>query len=106
MDAWCLAMLEECSIPEHFAEDLMQVVGHDRPDYRWLIMGPARSGSNFHVDPNCNFAWNATVHGRKKWILYPPHVRPPLEDQVFEGTRVCVRVCVRLCVCVCACVCV
>ena len=44
---------------------------------RWLIMGPSKSGSSFHVDPNCNFAWNATVHGRKKWIMYPPHVTPP-----------------------------
>jgi hypothetical protein len=35
--------------------------GEGRPDYRWLIMGPARSGSSFHVDPNCNFAWNATI---------------------------------------------
>ena len=24
----------------------------ERPDWRWLIMGPARSGSAFHVDPN------------------------------------------------------
>ncbi|KAJ1494523.1 hypothetical protein T484DRAFT_1765204, partial [Baffinella frigidus] len=43
----------------------------------WLLFGPARSGSNFHVDPNCNFAWNATIQGAKKWLFYPPHVRPP-----------------------------
>jgi hypothetical protein len=44
---------------------------------RWLIMGPRRSGSTFHVDPNSTSAWNAVVSGAKKWIMYPPHVCPP-----------------------------
>jgi len=39
---------------------------------RWLIVGPARSGSSFHVDPNCTSAWNAVVRGSKKWIMFPP----------------------------------
>eukprot|EP01041_Mallomonas_annulata_P002453 gene2453-4766_t len=48
-----------------------------RPDYRWLIIGPARSGSIFHIDPNQTNAWNAAIRGRKKWIFYPPGVSPP-----------------------------
>ena len=33
--------------------DLFRHLGHERrPDYRWLIAGPARSGSIFHIDPN------------------------------------------------------
>ena len=76
----CRDMQNEYAIPPHFRDDIMSVLGDSRPDYRWLIMGPARSGSSFHVDPNCNFAWNATVQGRKKWILYPPHIKPPLDD--------------------------
>jgi hypothetical protein len=45
----------------------MGVLGEERrPDYKWLIVGPPRSGSSFHVDPNANFAWNATIQGRKK----------------------------------------
>ncbi|GJP50296.1 hypothetical protein CLOM_g9430 [Closterium sp. NIES-68] len=48
-----------------------------RPDFRWLIMGPARSGSSWHIDPNSTCAWNAVITGSKKWILFPPNDGPP-----------------------------
>ncbi len=48
-----------------------------RPDYRWLIIGPKKSGSVFHKDPNATSAWNACIRGKKKWILFPPHMTPP-----------------------------
>lgn len=74
----CPEMAAEFEIPEYFKQDLMSVVGpRRRPDYRWLIIGPALAGSSFHVDPNENFAWNATIAGRKKWVLYPPGCPPP-----------------------------
>ena len=38
--------------PECFAEDLFDTLGESRPDNRWLIIGPERSGSTFHKDPN------------------------------------------------------
>lgn len=38
--------------PTCFGEDLFGVLGDQRPDSRWMIMGPARSGSTFHKDPN------------------------------------------------------
>jgi hypothetical protein len=48
-----------------------------RPDHTWLIAGPRRSGSVFHVDPNATHAWNAAITGRKRWIFYPPGCTPP-----------------------------
>eukprot|EP00729_Bicosta_minor_P006423 gene6423-28622_t len=65
-------------VPEYFVQDMFGLVGEAaRPDYRWLIAGPARSGSSFHVDPNGTSAWNALLVGRKKWIMYPPDALPP-----------------------------
>jgi len=48
-----------------------------RPHWRWVIIGPARSGSTFHKDPNGTCAWNAPIVGRKKWIFLPPDCPPP-----------------------------
>lgn len=45
--------------PDCFGPDLFQVLGAERPAHRWLIVGPARSGSTFHKDPNATSAWNA-----------------------------------------------
>jgi len=62
---------------EH-GHDLFGLLGEGRrPDYQWLIIGPKRSGSCFHIDPNCTHAWNAPIIGRKRWIFYPPGVTPP-----------------------------
>ena len=61
-----------------YKTDLFSILPEDiRPDYRWLIIGPLRSGSIFHLDPNQTHAWNACIKGRKKWIFYPPTVVPP-----------------------------
>ena len=38
--------------PEAFGEDLFAVLEGQRPHSRWLIVGPERSGSTFHKDPN------------------------------------------------------
>jgi len=68
---------DEYEVPVYFREDLFGVLGNERPDYRWIIIGPAGSGSSFHVDPNSTSAWNAVIKGSKKWILFPPDVIPP-----------------------------
>ncbi|KAK3282466.1 hypothetical protein CYMTET_9801 [Cymbomonas tetramitiformis] len=65
------------TVPEYFSEDLFAALGAARPDFRWLIVGPQRSGSTFHKDPNCTSAWNAVIKGAKKWVLFPPSCIPP-----------------------------
>ncbi|KAK6099357.1 hypothetical protein MT418_000782 [Batrachochytrium dendrobatidis] len=75
-------------VPKYFSQDLFQVLGDNRPDYRWLIIGPARSGSTFHIDPNSTSAWNAVITGAKKWILYPPECIPPGVFPSKDGSNV------------------
>ncbi|KAI0136524.1 hypothetical protein BJ170DRAFT_677395 [Xylariales sp. AK1849] len=63
--------------PECFGEDLFHLLGQERPAHRWLIVGPERSGSTFHKDPNATSAWNAVIEGSKYWLMFPPSVPQP-----------------------------
>ncbi|KAL2880003.1 hypothetical protein SGCOL_004722 [Colletotrichum sp. CLE4] len=63
--------------PECFGPDLFELLGKERPAHRWLIIGPERSGSTFHKDPNGTSAWNAVIQGAKYWIMFPPTAMVP-----------------------------
>lgn len=76
------------TVPRFFPEDLFDVLGGQRPDFRWFIAGPPRSGSSFHKDPNATSAWNAAVRGRKKWIFFPPDATPPGITPTADGANV------------------
>lgn len=65
------------------SQDLFSVLGPQRPHHRWLIVGPARSGSTFHKDPNGTCAWNAVLKGRKYWIMFPSSASLPPPPGVF-----------------------
>ena len=76
------ALLEAYEPPVYFRDDLFSLLDEGlpssaRPDYRWLLIGGARSGQSWHKDPNMASAWNLTLRGRKRWLFFPPHVTPP-----------------------------
>lgn len=69
--------------PSCFGTDLFAVLGNQRPDKEWLIIGPARSGSTFHKDPNATSAWNAVLRGSKYWIMFPGSASLPPPPGVY-----------------------
>lgn len=66
-------ILDEFRVPPHFSPDLFSYLGEvRRPPYRWLLIGPERSGSALHLDPLATSAWNTNLDGVKRWVLFPP----------------------------------
>lgn len=60
-------LLKDYTVPCLFQEDFFEVLdGEQRPPFRWLIVGPERSGASWHVDPALTSAWNTLLCGRKR----------------------------------------
>jgi len=66
------SLLQDYSVPSYFPDDYMALLPDDRPPYRWVGVGPKRSGTIMHQDPLCTSAWNTLLAGRKLWLLLPP----------------------------------
>eukprot|EP01023_Acetabularia_acetabulum_P018056 TRINITY_DN19112_c0_g1_i2.p1 TRINITY_DN19112_c0_g1~~TRINITY_DN19112_c0_g1_i2.p1 ORF type:complete len:503 (+),score=77.97 TRINITY_DN19112_c0_g1_i2:87-1595(+) len=81
-------LVADYETPEIFPDDFFEILGQDRPDNKWLIIGSDRSGSSFHIDPNQTSAWNACIRGKKKWIMFPPDVVPPGVHPNEDGSSV------------------
>ncbi|MCD7471314.1 hypothetical protein HAX54_011650 [Datura stramonium] len=63
-------LLKDYIVPDMFKEDFFDVLDKDqRPPFRWLIMGPERSGASWHVDPGLTSAWNTLLYVAVKGIL-------------------------------------
>jgi len=67
--------LSDYKVPSFFTDDLYNLNEKTRefyPNYRHLIIGAERTGTNLHVDPKCTGAWNTLLEGHKKWAIFPP----------------------------------
>ncbi|GJJ69602.1 histone arginine demethylase JMJD6 [Entomortierella parvispora] len=68
-------------VPKYFDLDYFSLLSPEaRPPYRWMLIGPQRTGAPWHTDPSGTSAWNTLLSGHKRWALYPPHIIPPGHD--------------------------
>jgi histone arginine demethylase JMJD6 len=70
--------LRRYSVPPIFSPDIFHLAPAPHPPYRWILLGPARSGTGLHIDPLWTNAWVALVAGKKRWLLFPPKTPPAL----------------------------
>ena len=68
-------MITHYKVPQYFNEDIFEILGDEkRPPYRWFLIGPTRSGTTVHVDPLHTSAWNSSLQGHKRYIIFTYYI--------------------------------
>lgn len=75
------SILKDFAPPSILADDLYDLSDETRSFFpfschRFIIIGGIRTGAAVHQDPKCSGAWNTALLGHKRWVLFPPSVRP------------------------------
>lgn len=66
-------LAKDYEVPEWFKEDIFDLCDKSKkPPFRWIIIGPKRSGADMHHDELHAVAWNTLVYGKKRWLIFPP----------------------------------
>ena len=55
----------------------------------WLVIGPAGSGSRWHIDPFGTSAWNLLLSGCKLWCICPAQVEAVTAPLLIRGEPLC-----------------
>eukprot|EP00960_Hanusia_phi_P045739 757408-Hanusia_phi.AAC.6 len=87
-DEDCPELLLDFDVPPEFdgRNDLFHLLGPDRPDFRWFLVGRAGQQTPWHVDPLGTSAWHALMDGQKRWrVLKPQDVLAWQERMLEEG---------------------
>lgn len=88
LSRWCFSssfpeLAAQYRRPPHFPCWTDLLPREIRPDWKWLYLGPPRSGSALHRDFMGTSAWNVLFAGEKEWRFYPPHEQPSETEGLF-----------------------
>eukprot|EP01064_Diplonema_japonicum_P009049 TRINITY_DN16500_c0_g1_i1.p1 TRINITY_DN16500_c0_g1~~TRINITY_DN16500_c0_g1_i1.p1 ORF type:complete len:342 (+),score=52.52 TRINITY_DN16500_c0_g1_i1:53-1027(+) len=58
--------------PEWATDYFDKMKEEDRPDFKWLFIGPKGVRTPLHIDPCLTHAWMGQIQGEKIWKFVPP----------------------------------
>ncbi|GAA0890327.1 cupin-like domain-containing protein [Fulvivirga kasyanovii] len=80
----CPELLNEYEVLPHFESWLDFFPQSQRPNYKWIYIGPNKSYSKLHIDIFMTNAWNILFEGKKLWFFFPPSESEKLKANHFH----------------------